>query len=136
MSTTFQVTKTFFDAQGVKNQVIEDEKVLRVGFNLEATSIEVILIFDDNDRSVGLRSFGYVKFPADKKDRMYKVCSQLNDDYRWVKFYVDEDHNFITMADDAIVQVDGCGDELLELVMRMAKIGSDAYPKFMQAIYI
>ena len=136
MAMTFKVAKAFLDAQGLKNQVVKEDTVLRVGFNADnKDTIEVLVIFDDNDRTIALRSFHYVKFPPEKKDLMYRVCSQLNTNFRWVKFYVDEEDNSITMADDAVVQIDGCGEEVRELVLRMVSIGDDAYPKFMQAIY-
>ena len=136
MAMTFKVAKAYFDAQGLKNQVIKEDSVLRVGFNADnKDQIEVIVIFDENDRTVALRSFHYVKYPDAKLDAMYRVCSQLNNSFRWVKFYVNEEDNSITMADDAVVQIESCGEEISELVLRMVSIGDDAYPKFMQAIY-
>ena len=59
----------------------------------------------------------------------------MNQEYRWVKFYVDEKENSVTIADDAIIQLDSCGEEIFELMYRLADIADDVYPEFMKAIW-
>ena len=108
MAMTFTLTKAYLDSKDLKCQVVDDEKALRVGFNVDTGSIEIIVIFDDNDRTVALRCFSYIKIPAAKKDEMYKVCSEMNDCFRWIRFYVNEKNVTITMALDAVVQLDTC----------------------------
>ena len=66
---------------------------------------------------------------------MYEVCSKLNNEFRWIKFYVDERDNTITLADDAIVQLDTCGEEIWEIMVRLSDIADDAYPTIMKAIW-
>ena len=115
------------------------EDVIRTGFGNKAldnlSNIEILIIFDDNDRTVSIRSYDLVRFPEDKKMMMYPLCSALNSKFRWVKFYVDESDNTITIEDDAILDIDSAGEELIELCGRMASIGDEAYPIIMKTLY-
>lgn len=130
-----KMTAAFLDSKGVRYQVL-DEKAMRIGFSADnKDTVEVIVVFDDDNTSVGLRSFKYCKFDDEKREEMYKLCSQKNFRYRWVKFYVDEQDNTITIADDAVIQLDSCGEEVFELVYRMVGIADDCYRDFMRAIY-
>ena len=64
-----------------------------------------------------------------------KLCSQMNKRYSWVKFYVDDEDNTVTLADDAVVDPSTCGDEAYGLMFRMMLICDDAYPEFMRTLY-
>jgi len=136
MSLTLKMTAAYFDSINYKYQVV-DENVMRVGISGLSNKgrMDVFLIFDPNDRTVGLRSHDYCAFSESKKPAMYEICSKMNEEFRWVKFYVDERDCTVTLGDDAVVQVDSCGEELLELVSRMCNIADDAYPNFMKAIW-
>ena len=59
----------------------------------------------------------------------------MNDKFRWVKFYVDESDNTVSLATDAVITSATCGEVIYELVLRMASIGDDAYPEFMRALW-
>ena len=66
---------------------------------------------------------------------MFRLCSQMNKKYSWVKFYVDEEDNTVTLADDAVVDPSSCGEEAYGLMFRMLLICDDAYPEFMRTLY-
>ena len=93
------------------------------------------IIFDDNDRTVGLRAFSILKIPDSKVNNMFAVVNALNQKYRWIKFIIDEEDNTLTAADDAVVQLDSCGDEVMELCLRFASIVDEAYPEIMASIF-
>ena len=136
MLNTMQLTMAYFDSKGLKYGTDEKRNVIETGFPLENKgSIRIKIFFDDDDRTVGIRSFDYCAFPDEKKPAMYKACSLANDNYRWIKFSVDEDDNTITLADDAVVQLDSCAEEILELMVRMVHIAGEAYPSFMKALW-
>lgn len=97
--------------------------------------IRVLMYFDSNNASVKIRTQNLVKFDASKKEKMYKVCNELNARFRWVKFFVDENDNTITAEDDAIIQLDSCGEEVFRCCLQLTKISDDAYPYFMRAIW-
>ena len=46
---------------------------------------------------------------------------------------MDEKDNTITVAEDAVTQLDSVGAETFELVLRMTRIIEDAYPELMRA---
>ena len=48
---------------------------------------------------------------------------------------LDTEHNQIIARDDEIIQLDTCGPECYELMVRMVKIVEDAFPLFMKAMW-
>ena len=137
MNLAAKVTAAFFDSHDIRYSMRgDDNEVIRVGFRAEnKESVEILLFFSEKNDNVGIRSFDLCKVPEAKKPALYELCSKLNDKYRWVKFYIDEDDNTITAADDAVIQLDSCGEECLELVMRMCDIADEVYPEIMKTIW-
>lgn len=137
MSMSLVMTKAFFDSKSFKYQADEERNLITTGFGglKNKGSIKIMLFFDEDDHVVALRSFEFCAFPEAKKAEMYKACSELNYKYRWVKFYVDDAENQITIADDAVIQLDSCGEEIFELMCRLADIADEAYPYLMKAIW-
>ena len=137
MSMSLTMTKAFLDSKGFKYQADEERNIINTGFGglKNKGTIKIMLFFDNDDRVVAIRSFEFCTFPEDKKAAMYKACSEMNYKYRWTKFYVDEDANQITIADDAVIQLDSCGEEIFELMYRLADIADEAYPYLMKAIW-
>ena len=115
----------------------EEHNVIKTGLggldNMEG--IKMLIVVDNDGHSIGVRAFDFCKFPADKKEKMYQVCSQSNRKYRWASFCVDEDDNTVTVAIDAIVTAETCGQIAFELLGRMAAVADSAYPDFMKALW-
>ena len=59
------------------------------------------------------------------------LCNEMNNTWRWVKFYIDRDGD-IRVQDDAVIDLSSVGDECDELVSRMVDIIDKAYPDFMR----
>lgn len=135
MLETVSAVVQYFDSKGLKYELSDDENVIRVPYTLDNTSVNVYLIFHENDRNVTIKCFEFCKFAEDKKPEMYKTCSLVNAEYKWEKFYVEESDNTITVQDDAIIQADSCGPECYELVARMVSIIDDVFPRFMKTIW-
>lgn len=137
MNKAMKLTAAYLDAQKFYYEADEENSFIMTGLGglKNKGTMKVYILFDENERTVGLRSMDFVQFPAEKKAKMYEVCSKMNDAYRWAKFYVEEEKNTITVSDDAVVNLDSCGEELLELVHRICSIGDDTYPEFMKAIW-
>ena len=72
--------------------------------------------------------------PAEKTADMLVLCNELNNTYKWVKFYLDDDNSLI-LQDDAILSVDNAADEVFELMLRMFDIGKECKNQIMKAIY-
>ena len=136
MGMALKMVSAYLDAKGVRYKTNESRNAIELGFKADnKEGIDLILFFDEDDGGMALRSFNYCKFPESKLANMYQLCSEMNKDYRWIKFYVDERDNTITLSDDAVIQLDSCGDEAWELIVRMVSIGDEAYPKFMKVLW-
>lgn len=139
MNNLIKLVKAYVESQGNKINIQEGhDNILWMGFRTESMdSIKIYMIFDKegDDYIVSFKAFDVCRFPAEKTEVMYKLCSQMNRQYRWVKFYVDESDNTITCQDDAIIQLDTAGKECLKLVRRMVSICDDVYPELMKAIW-
>ena len=130
------MTKSYFETKGMHCQTVDErENLLILNIKGENLEMRVILEFTEDSEYVTVKSYNLCKFPENKLAQMYKLCSELNKSYKWVKFYVDESDNTITAQDDAIIQLDTCGAECYELVGRMVIIADEAYPTMMKTIW-
>ncbi len=125
----------YMDIEGIKytNQDGERVRVSYSGDNKD--SIPVYVIFDkDGEGLVTMYCWSIAKFPEEKKPLAYKICNDLNDQYRWVKFYLDKDSEIAAQL-DAYIYPDSCGEECANLVRRIVNIVDDTYPTFMKALW-
>lgn len=131
-----QVTAAFFDSKGINYDLSEDGMAIITGFALDnRDGLKILIIFDPGDESVALKAFNVAKIPAAKKDSMFAVVNSLNAKYRWIKFVIDEEDNTITAEDDAVIQLDTCGEEVLECCKHLVGIVDQAYPDIMASIF-
>ncbi|MBO4288783.1 MAG: YbjN domain-containing protein [Lachnospiraceae bacterium] len=133
---SYKLTTAFFDSKGLKYLAREEDSAMLLLYGMKDNKrLDILINFDEDDRTAGLTTFGYLTFPEEKKAAMYELCSKMNGAYRWVKFYVDDENCEIRVRDDAVIQLDSCGEEIHELVGRLIEISEDAYPNFMKAIW-
>ena len=137
MNMALKMTAAYFEAKGLRYKIDEENNIMRVGVGGldNKGDVSIFIFFDQDETSVAIRSFKYCTFSEDKLSKMYEICSNMNNQYRWIKFYVQEEERVITLATDAVIQMESCGEEILELVMRLADIADSAYPHFMKAIW-
>lgn len=129
-----KMVSQFFETQDLKlNQLEED--LLKIGWNFEGGSIDIFFKFNEDDTRVHLEGINFIRVPEEKYDAMYKVLNECNDAYIHVKFVLDTENGQICARDDDIIQLDTCGPECNELMIRMVQIVQDAYPKFMKAMW-
>jgi len=76
----------------------------------------------------------YENVPKDKTADVIFACNKLNTEYKWVTFYLDDDNDVILHL-DAILAPATAAEEAFELLVRMLKIGDEAKPVIMKAIY-
>ncbi len=129
-----KIVQQYFEAQDTKLNELSDD-LLRIGWGFEGGSIDVFFKFDDTDTHVHLEGLNFIKVPENKFDSMYKVLNECNDQYKHVKFVLDTESGQINARDDDVIQLDSCGPECFELMIRMVKVVEDAYPKFMKAMW-
>ena len=137
MNMASKATQAFFDSEGIKYELLnEDTGLIRLGFTMEnKDSLSIFLDFSADGTSVSLVSFEIAKAPVEKKYKMFELCNSLNKRYKWVRFYYDEEKAMITAQDDAVIQLDSCGEEIIRCCIQMMHIVDEAYPEIMRAIF-
>ena len=113
----------------------EFAETVRIPFSLENNvRVKVIFFFDDNNQTVNIKVFSLCQVKVEKLMDMYVLLNQLNYEYRWVTFYLDQD-NEVTLSGDAVVDVATAGAELKQLCGRFLSIIEDIYPRLMKVIW-
>lgn len=100
-------------------------------------SIAVNFKFSDDGRDVAIRCYSIAKIKEeDAKQYLGALytCSELNRNYRWVKFYLDSD-NEVTAEDDAVIDPYTTGEECYKLLGHMVNIVDETYPVFMKIVW-
>lgn len=139
MSLACENVKSYLEEKGVKYDYFEagekNDEAIKVTYGCDnADSVSVLVFFDESGDSVNVKSFSIAKVPGNKLMEMYTLINELNSEYRWVKFYVDND-NEITASGDAIIGDDTAGAECLEIILRYINIIDEVYPRFMKTIW-
>ncbi len=134
MNMAAKMVSAYFEEKETQlNEIRED--LLVIGWEIKGGSIRVFFSFDESGTHVHLEGRGFVKVPSDRYDAIYKTLNECNDAYVHVKFVLDTESGEICARDDDIIQLDSCGEECFELMIRMVQVVEDAYPKFMKALY-
>ena len=126
----------FMDSQGIK---YSHQNATSVSISYETSNIKscrVQVNFDaDGDNKVAFHSWSIGNVKDDEKfSKALVLCNELNKQYRWVKFYIDDDRD-IAVSADAIVDLSSVGSECAEMVSRMVNISDAAYPQFMKLLW-
>ncbi len=131
-----QIFMDHLDAKGVKYTDIDsaDDNVVRVTYNGDdIKSVPVYIIFDDDgDPMAKFRCWEIANF-KDKLETAYRLCNELNNQYRWVKFYIDKDGDIVCEC-DAKFNRDTCGEICLFCVHRIVGITDSAYKTIMREV--
>ena len=136
MNMAVKMTAAYFDSKELSYTISEDGQAIATGFGLQNVDrVKILIVFDEGDHTVGLRALGIAKFPESKKDEMFPLVNTLNQEFRWIKFVVDEEDLVINAEDDAVIQLDSCGEEVFELCLHFAAIVDNAYPIIMKSLF-
>ena len=104
-------------------------------FQTEKTAGQIRMVLGFNgpdDTHPWLKSWSLGEFPKEKTAAALIACNNVNKDYRWIRFYLD-DENSVVAAADLIVDELNVVEKVIEMVFRMASIIDAAYPVFMKA---
>ena len=124
---TLQAKELKFDVRDVDN----GGSCITVPFN----DFRPSFFFDgaDDGTHVALRIV-FTNCPAERTSDLLMICNALNGQYRWLKFYLEND-NDIMIEDDAILSPETAGEECFELLARTVSIIQDVKPVIMKGIY-
>lgn len=110
------------DRAGIKYSKDEDKKKISCSYSGDNfKSLNFVFLFDEDGESVAIRVWSIEEFTANQLSDAYEFCNRMNDDYRWLCFYIDSD-NELTARVDAILSQPTVGDECLELLQRTVRI--------------
>jgi len=134
-----QIVADFMDSKGFHHSGVQQNSnganYIQFSITGEATNVRFTVIFNEEGHDAAIRAFDFVEhIPDSKYAECLVCCNELNMKFRYVKFYIDND-NSITLEDDAVIDEETAGDEVLRLSFTMMHIADEAYPILMKAIY-
>ena len=129
-----QIFMNYMDREGIR-YVETGEFTVRVTYNGDnLKSIPVVVIFDeDGEAMVQMFCWEIANFKG-KREKGVEACNELNNKYRWIKFYIDKDEDVVATI-DAYIDAETCGRECVSLVNRFVSIVDGAYPVVMRHLY-
>ena len=104
------------------------------GVNCKLTTVDYHFFFDKDGRAVTMRVFRLFAVPIDKKLQIMEVMNDANKNYRWAKFFIDNE-SWMSIQIDAIINSETAGPVCLELMIRTSQIIDATYSKFMHEIW-
>ena len=137
----FKATREIYEAlkkeEGLKAFTEDFEKSSAVWLQFAVKNggtYRIHLISQDDDNDVEVRVFELAQISEEKKPRMLKLINELNCEYRFTKFTVDEDGD-LNVAYDFPVDGENPAACACELVMRFVHIIDEAYPRIMRVLW-
>lgn len=119
-----------------KTAFTDSFEAIQLVFEGENTSTLLRLIFTDNQTHIKMRSNTIAKIPSSKADDGYRLINELNSEYNFVKFEIDEDNDiFATWDFPHSVSDDNIGKIAKEMILIMHKIIDVSYPEIMKRIW-
>ena len=131
----------FFERQGMKySPDIDTTKagkdvvtVTYTGDNKDTIRFKIFV--DPDEDNVAIRVWTIAKTTNTRQVAAVSlVLNDLNNNYRWYRWYLDDDRE-VTAAVDAVITADTIGAIVYELVQRGVNIIDENYPKVMKAMW-
>ena len=125
---------SYLEDEGIK-YVDQNEYFVRVPYSGEnLKSIPMLVRFDkDNEPRARIICAEIANFKG-KEDIGMKLCNELNNEYRWLKFYLDKDAELIAALDTYMDEYT-CGFFCLDLVKRSVTIIDEVYPRIARTMW-
>lgn len=137
----FKATREIYDTlsanKDLKVFVEESEKSSYVWLSFEIKnggSYRIRFISRDDDNDVAVRIYRLVTVEEDKIPKILPAINDINGEWRFAKFNVDEDGD-VNIAYDFPESCSNPAECAEEIIIRLVKIVDDAYAKIMQAIW-
>ena len=137
MNTYLNMTKIALEEKGILYNEF-NERTIGVGFtNGDGSHLNFSFQFDNQETDceekanhLHVSTFIENCNMRSKYSQALMLCNNLNQEYRWAKFYVDKDYDVACDA-DAILSDDAAGDECIELMFRLMTIIDEVIPRVM-----
>ena len=124
---------TFLDSKEFKYAArVADDGDVVIDFPYDGKVTTCIFSGDDHEYLSIYTIFE--RIPDNKRTDLILVCNDLNSQYKWVTFYVDNDNDLV-LHSDARLSLRDADEEAFEILVRSLKISEDVKPVIMRAIY-
>ena len=127
-----------FEEAGLKYQTQEigPLSLVDTGFTGDNCTYRLRFISMDEDNDVKAMTEDFAKVPESRKAAAYQLLNQLNREYKYLKFTMDDKGAICAQYDFPLsLPDDRLGGVAIEVAVRASKIVDDAYPKIMQTIW-
>lgn len=127
-----------FEQASLKHAVRETDvfSYVDTSFTGSNCSVRIRFINSDDDNDVKVLTENFAKFPESKRIKGLELINDLNRNYKYIKFSIDDDGDLCAQYDLPVSAADeNLGSIVIEIAMRCAKIVDDSYPKIMQSIW-
>jgi hypothetical protein len=131
---TFRTITSALDDENLKytDMSREDVYALRLGFDLKNYSnCQLFVILDSDGESYRIRSGVIMSVPDEKRERVMAAINKVNCDYRWGRFFIDDDGDLMMQED--VDFLDQNKKLAVMTIVRAAQILDAVYPEFMRA---
>lgn len=87
--------------------------------------------FAPDNTDVAIRVWNLIDFSAQDKAEVEAICAQLNKEYRWLTFYIDESDNSVSASIDCLLfDGSGMGEIVFEAMDHVYLVVTTAYDYF------
>ena len=133
-----KLAAAYFDTKGIKYDLRGDnEEAIVTGFRLDNKESQriVVVFYPEENESCSIKVYEVVKVPKEKIGDVLIALNHLNNQFRWIKFSLDEEDLTVNAADDCVLTPETCGEEVYRCCMQMVSIIDEAYPTIMKAMW-
>ncbi len=108
--------------------------VVDIGFTEKNTKIGIRIFFDSDEKRATLQAFNLLKVPTEKIPAMLTAANAANGKYRYIKFFVDTDHEAVHATIDCIFRRFEIGEICFEAMARLVNVCNDVYPELAKVV--
>lgn len=109
----------------------DDDEHVRLTFDDE---VNINFFFTQDNEECNIRIWNLVELNPDSIGEAYRICNELNYNYKFCAFYVDPSDNTVTMSMDLILRdSDDMGDICFEALVRVLRIYQNGHEALLAA---
>lgn len=120
-----------FTYEGAKeNEAGKKEDLFSISFNGDnLDEIDLYIWFDYDNKGAELYIWNYAQATAKQQSKLLTLINQMNYDYRYARFYLEDDYS-VSISGDAVFRDNDIGEICEEMILHLVNIADDAYPEF------
>ena len=139
MNPNLEKMNNYLDNINMRHQTINDNCAIMLGNTEKIKGVQFILYFKDIKdgplQYAQIQVHKLCEFPEEKKEIIFRLCSELNKTYCGISFYVKEDINAITVNVRATATTELVAEDIYSEIISMVRCIDEAYPLIMKEIW-